>query len=271
MNCDQARNLLPELWAGALDASNQLGVREHLAACKGCCRENESLGAVWKKLGELPEEQPGEALRPRFYAMLEGYRQGLEQTAHEKGWWGNMEGWMGRWMPRRPALQFVMAALLIVAGFLAGFFVKGNGARNGELSQLRDEVRDMRQLVTVSLLKQDSASERLKGISWSNQVARPDQELLNTLLQTLDLDPSVDVRLAAVDALSRFSGDPAVRKELVRSLPRQSSPLVQISVIDLLVQWRDQQCVEVLRQLTHDEEANKTVRQRAQWGLKQLS
>jgi HEAT repeat protein len=125
-------------------------------------------------------------------------------------------------------------------------------------------------MVAISLQKQQSASERLRGVSLTSQVSRPDPEFLATLIHTLNYDPNVDVRLAAVDALSRFAEEPAVRDGLVRSLPKQDSPMVQISLIDLLVQLHERQSIEVLKQLTNDANQNQQVRQRAQWGLQKL-
>jgi HEAT repeat protein len=108
-------------------------------------------------------------------------------------------------------------------------------------------------------------------MSWSNQVSRPDAEFLSTLMHTLNYDANVNVRLAAVDALSRFAGEPSVRDGLVKSLPKQDSPLVQISLIDLLVQLQERQSIDVLKRLTNDASQNQQVRQRAQWGLQKLS
>jgi hypothetical protein len=161
--------------------------------------------------------------------------------------------------------------LLLICGFVAGYLMRS--ARNGheEIAGLRAEVHEMRQMVTISLLKQQSASERLKGVSWSTQVTRPDPEFLSTLIHTLNYDSNVDVRLAAVDALARFAGYPAVRRDLIKSLPRQDSPLVQISLIDLLVQLHEHQSIDVLKQLVNDDNQDPQVRDRAKWGLQRLS
>ncbi len=271
MKCNEARELFPDFWAGTLDETAQSKIRWHLASCAACRDENESLSTLWTKLGELPEQKPSAALRPRFYAMLEGYQQGLDQAKPSRHWREVMDRWLGSLMPRRPALQFGLAAVLLTVGVLGGYFLKPSVSNRDELAQLREEVHDMRQMVTVSLLKQQSAVERLKGVSWSNQVVHPDQELLSALLQTLNYDPNVDVRLAAVDALYRFSSDPTVRKGLIETLSRQDSPLVQIAVIDLLVQLQERQSIDVLKRLTRDQELNQAVRQRAQWGLQKLS
>lgn len=272
MKCDEVRDLFPDLWAGALEEGTQSKIQAHLASCPACRDENESLSTVWTKLGEMPEEKPSAALRPRFYAMLEGYQRGLEQAKPSRGWRVAAGIWLGKLPYRQPAFQVGLAAVLLVVGFLGGYFFKPAGSGNrDEMAQLREEVHDMRQMVTVSLLKQQSASERLKGVSWSNQVMHPDPELLTALLQTLNYDPNVDVRLAAIDALYRFSSDPTVRKGLIETLPRQDSPLVQIAVIDLLVQLQERQSIDILKQLTRDQDINKVVRERAQWGLQKLS
>jgi hypothetical protein len=102
--------------------------------------------------------------------------------------------------------------------------------------ELREEVRHTRQLVALSLLQQQSASERLKGVDWSNRMTRPDPQVLSALLHTVNYDQNVNVRLAALDALHQSANNEMVRRGLVESLDRQTSPLVQIALIDLLVE-----------------------------------
>jgi HEAT repeat protein len=129
----------------------------------------------------------------------------------------------------------------------------------------------MRQLVTLSLLQQQSASERLKGVSWSYQVPQSDTEVLAALLQTVNQDASVNVRLAAVDALRQFRSSPVMRKGLVNSLAKQSSPLVQIGVIDLLVELNEKPAIAPLNRLLESSDLDPNVRHRAKWAVQQLS
>ena len=77
-------------------------------------------------------------------------------------------------------------------------------ARN-EVSELRGELRGMREMVAMTLLQQDSAIGRLQGVSWSHQLERPSDQVLATLLETLQHDPNVNVRLASIDALRAFA------------------------------------------------------------------
>ncbi|MDD5541802.1 MAG: HEAT repeat domain-containing protein [Acidobacteriia bacterium] len=271
MRCKEAQGMLADLWAERLEDSQRRALNDHLVGCSACRVEQESLTALWVKLGALPEEKPDPSIQARFQGMLEGYREGLERTRNIDRAGDPSKKWFGGLLPFRLALEISAAVLVLAVGLLAGRLLGGPDQRSTELAQLREEVHDMRQMVSVSLMKQESASERLRGISWSGQVNHPDPELRQTLLNTLNFDPSVDVRLASMDAISRFADDPVLRKGLVQSLPRQSSPLVQIGIIDLLVQLQDRQSIEALRQLSNDAEANQSVRERAQWGIKKLS
>jgi HEAT repeat protein len=129
----------------------------------------------------------------------------------------------------------------------------------------------MRQLVALSMLEQQSASQRLQGVNYSTQIEQPDPEIASALLHVLRFDNSVDVRLAALDALRRYKGDPQVRSGLLTALADQQSPLVQIALIDLFVEMRESNAKDRLRHIEQDSKMNPTVRQRAQWGIQQLS
>jgi hypothetical protein len=136
--------------------------------------------------------------------------------------------------------------------------------------QLREEVRHTRQLVALSLLQQQSASERLKGVDWSNRMSRPDPQVLSALLHTVNYDQNVNVRLAALDALHQSASNQMVRRGLTESLDRQTSPMVQIALIDLLVDIREREAAEAVKDLMRETGLNPEVRERAGWALRQL-
>ena len=269
MKCDRIREMFADDWAGALDSDDKAAFELHLAGCEACREERERLTQLWTGLATIPLEEPRPESRQRFYSMLEGYRHGLGGSQSAQQW--SLAERLAGVLRLRPAFQLGLGMLLLICGFVAGYLMRS--ARNGheEIAGLRAEVHEMRQMVTISLLKQQSASERLKGVSWSTQVTRPDPEFLSTLIHTLNYDSNVDVRLAAVDSLARFAGYPAVRRDLIKSLPRQDSPLVQISLIDLLVQLHEHQSIDVLKQLVNDDNQDPQVRDRAKWGLQRLS
>lgn len=129
----------------------------------------------------------------------------------------------------------------------------------------------MRQLVTLSLLQQQSASERLRGVTWSYRAEPDDVQVLSALLQTVNTDPSVDVRLAAVESLKNLGESPVVRRGLERALPKQESPLVQISLIDAIIELRDTSAVPALQSLRTSSSLDPNVQSRIAQALQSLA
>jgi len=278
MNCERVKELFADYLVGSLDAHASAEIDSHLAACSSCREEASSLKALWTKLALLPEEAPHPGLDARFHAMLEAYRQGLKQAECQASTRVTLRDWLARFWPREPALQFALAVVLFAAGLLIGpSLVQNRTSRavgtvmnDRALAQLRSEVSSMKQLVALSLLQQQSASDRLRGVEWSYRLAQPDEQVLSALLRALDSDPNVNVRLAAVDALHQFASDIAVRKGLLRSLAAQQSPLVQFELINLLVELNEKGSVPVLKELSQREDLEPSVRERVEWGLQKL-
>jgi anti-sigma factor RsiW len=270
MNCDEVREQLPDYWTGSLDEAARSQMHGHLAGCSTCRAEAETLGAIWKKLGSIPEERPGRALRARFEATLEAYMQGLRQAERGPSTREKLDKWLEGWWPRQPAFQFGFAMAFLAIGLLVGYSLTRNSSGGGEVARLRQEVTHTRELVALSLLQQQSASERLKGVDWSNRMVQPDPKVLSALLHTVNYDQNVNVRLAALDALHQSTSNDMVRRGLVEALDRQTSPMVQIALIDVLVDIRDQQASGALKDLTQEAGLNPEVRERAQWALEHL-
>jgi hypothetical protein len=168
-------------------------------------------------------------------------------------------------------MQLACAAALLVLGLAAGR-ATGPGAPppSDEMAALRIELRETRQMVTLALLQQQSASERLRGVSFSGRLEEPGGEVVSALLDALLHDANVNVRLASIDALARFADQQAVRQGALEALQSATSPLVQIALIDFVVGARDKTSVEALKRLAADPALNEAVRSRVDWGLTQL-
>jgi anti-sigma-K factor RskA len=269
MKCEQIGELLPDYLQGSLRAEQAGVVEQHLMECADCRDEV----AIWRKLAILPMEQPSEASRERFEAMLAAYQTGrgakaagrLEQGNRAVGW--SLISWL-----RSPLGAVAWSAALLVIGIFAGNYFSGTRSRSSdEIAAMHTELTNMRQLVVLSMLQQQSASERLQGVSFSRREAQLDPQVTSALVHTLRYDGSVDVRLAALDALSRHGSQPQVRKDLLNALQEQQSPLVQVALIDLMVDWRDPDAAQRLRNFAQTPNLNPTVRQRADWAVSKLN
>jgi hypothetical protein len=269
MKCSEARIRIADLLQEGSDRIETERVREHLASCPACWQQWQELHETWTRLGLLPEEQPGPNLRREFYRRLEASRRELGATGQP------LRDRLHRLLPdlRRltPTIRLAAAVLVVAVGFGAGFFM-GHGRENGsdKIERLSREVDNLQQQMTLSLLSQPSASARLQGISLTSRVQEPDPSLIAALLDTLDNDPSVNVRLSTVDALYLFFGREDVKTALTVSLARQTSPLVQIALIDLLVSVKEKQAATALKKLLNDKKIIPEVQQRAQLGISKI-
>jgi hypothetical protein len=263
---------LPDYLAGSVSSADRLKIERHLRSCPSCKAEYETLTKLWSELGHLPEERPSERLRERFYAELGRHKKLREREAmREHPWLDRLNGLLGRLWPKQPAFQLAVALVCLLGGYVIGFRIDGGGqSGNGDVAQLRAEVQNMQRLVMMSLLKTESASERIKGASWSERISRPDEEVLGALFETLNYDLNVNVRLAALEALAKLSDLPNVRQQLLSSLVKQTSPLIQLALVEVIAEVLDDQAIGTFRQLLKDPNLNKTVRERIEQRLKDL-
>jgi anti-sigma factor RsiW len=272
MNCEQIGELLPDYLQSSLNADHAAVVEKHLAECAVCGQE----AALWQKLALLPEEQPSPALESRFKAILESYQEGRwerSSLAAEKTkasvpmLWG-----LGNWR-QLPAAGIVWACLFLACGYFIGKHAdRGpDPATQALVNELRQELGATRQTVALSMLQQQSASQRLEGVSWTTRLPEPDPKVMGALMHTLRFDNNVDVRLAALDALGRYADRPEVRRELVDVLQTTQSPMVQVALIDLLVDLHDKSAVPQFRKFQQDPNVNPTVKKRVDWGIQQLN
>ncbi len=269
MTCKNIKERFVEYLTNELSQKEREEIQEHVAECDECRRELEFLTEVWTELGVLKEERPSPQLRTRFYSMLDQYKQAeSEKGSREKG---SLFSRLKNLWPKKPVFQFALTLGMLVLGLVIGNVWTVIPQQKAITTALVDEVKSMRQTLAMSLIDQESASERLQGINMSYSMVDPDDKLLDKLLSTLNTDPNVSVRLAAVDALYLFHNHPKVKQGLIDSLSQQSSPMVQASLIDLMVNIRERKAVEALKSLLDSEDINPEIKDRAEQGIQKLS
>lgn len=173
----------------------------------------------------------------RFHQMLREEKQKVQSNV-SISWPRLME-----WMPR-----LAMAAVILIAGFGIGYFFQ-KPAGNDEVKVLTEQVQGLKEMMMISLLEKESATERLKAVSLTEEIDGPSKKVTEALLNTLNEDESVNVRLAALEALGKYMKMPHVREGLVRSIPKQDSPLVQVALAEMMVTMREKSSVNELKKV----------------------
>ena len=207
---------------------------EHLEACSEC-REFRTL---CQGLGQLPAPLPDPGLSARFRERLQ------REVAPPKRSIQLLAGW---------ALPLAAASLLMVGGaFAAGYALRGES-----------EPASPRQ-AALFRLRRGTSADRMQTIALAMSTRSEDPGLMRALMERVMQDPSVEVRLSAVEALYIFGADPSLGQRIAEALPRQDHPQVQLALVDLMVALRERRAAEALRRLVRDGRLSPEVRLRAE-------
>jgi HEAT repeat protein len=109
------------------------------------------------------------------------------------------------------------------------------------------------------------------GVSVAYELETADDQIVKVLVRTMNEDTNTNVRLAALDALSKFNAENSVRQALINSLAIQKDPVVQIALIQLLVKLKEEAVLKQLEKLTKDASTMKAVKDEAYTGILKLS
>ncbi len=213
---------------------------------------------VLQAMNRESQLEPSSSLRSKFEKEL------LAAIAQQKG---------GRVIPMNQKFIYRIAAgivLVLTAGALFYWINKGID-QDRELARLNEEMEQTKSMMMALLGNQSSAGQRIHGISVANKIEKADDEIVNALVKTMDHDPNTNVRLAAMEALSKFHQQPIVRSALIKSLGAQTDPAVQIALIRLLVEIKETQTLKELQRISTDENALPAVQDEAHAGIMKLS
>jgi hypothetical protein len=268
MMCSHAKELMAAGWQREITADEESALRQHLETCPECSAEMAALGGLWDRLADLPAPEPSHALHARWQSTIESLAPSLKPVSRIsplRNWPANL---FANFWPASPVWQAAIALGCLLIGLLIGTNLP---RRNREIAQLHEEIASTREMVALSLLQQQSATERLRGVDYTGHLQTMEPQVVSALTDAVAHDPSVNVRLAAIDALSKASGKPGVLQSLTQSLPGEDSPMVQAALVDYLVEAHDRKALGALRQLAAQPDLNPAVLERTHFALQQLS
>ena len=271
MNCTRVQECFIDYQDGSLPADDAAQLRTHLASCPPCQREWSALQEITRKLDALPAANPSPRLRAHFYAMLETHQREVDAPSPFALARGRIDRFFATLLPAQPAVQFALSLALLLGGLFAGqrflapaaVVVPVDNTAKIELAALRAQLNSMGQLVTYSLLQQQSTSDRMRTVLATMELKSPDRNVLTDLVGSLAFDPSINVRLSAVEALTPHADEALVRAGVLTALPRESAPLVQVAMIELLAGAREAAAKPVFEKLSRNEALDRNVRDAA--------
>lgn len=221
--------------------------------------ELQVVGDLQKKVDAIRVPVPSQDLDDRFYNML-----ALQKKSQRGFDWTTFFSWPSL----APKLAFASVTLLL--GLIGGYLLRQPQEQNQDMQALTAQVSELKEMMMLSLLEKESATERLRAVSLTSEMTTASAKVTNALIETLNRDENVNVRLAALEALKPYARESVVREQLVRSIGRQTSPLVQVALADLMSQLQVKSSVKELEKIVESDRTPSEVKKRIQENIKVL-
>lgn len=209
------------------------------------------LRSLNEKVEMLEFPEPSASLDHQFYSMLT-----LEKKPRSAFSWKAFFAWPDL----APKLAFASVTLII--GIFTGYMLKPASENTDQMRAVTEQVTELKEMMMLSLLEKESATDRLKAVSLTQDMDQASQKVTKALIETLNNDSNINVRLAALDALEPYSNDGVVRAALIRSIGKQDSPLVQVALAELMAGLQVKSSVKELQKIMENKNTPKDVKDR---------
>ena len=203
---------------------------------------------------DIPE--PPDRLDDRFYSML---RDNLSEDNrnYRIGPSGFLKSDSYRVMTRIAA-----GIALFIIGWFGARITGSTQSAEKQLAELTSEVSGLRQSLVLTMLSQDSPSERIQAVNMVSEMSEVDNKIIESMLSTLNNDPNDNVRMVALETLTLYVDYPEVREGLVKSISIQESPLIQYRLAEIMQALQEIRSVPEFQKVLNDITLDYSVRER---------
>jgi hypothetical protein len=261
MSHEEIQRLLARFRAGESTPGETAEIEQLLSDGAIGLDDLEGLSELEGQVMRLTLPSPSQALDKRFYEMLSRERQ--EDRASV---WAAFFTW------RDLAPKLALASFMLVIGVATGYLLRPahHDPGNGQIAMLSKQVSDLQEMMMLSLLEKGSPTERLKAVGLTREMDEASKKVTGALIQTLNYDENINVRLAALEALKPYAADRNVREALVRSIGKQESPLVQVSLAELMAALQEKSAVQEFEKIIGSESTPAEVKDKIRESIKVL-
>jgi hypothetical protein len=252
MNCEEAMQAF--LNAKEMGTVCDKAVEQHLRECEVCRQAVAETDLLFETISKDVVLPPPPSIRKAFEMALTNELAGSSKMI----------------APRRTIFRsrFVITAAacaLLVAGIGIGHFL----TRTNDKRPFTETVKG-NQTDSVTATSYQSSSDRIETINTSVEKSAPNDSLLVTLTSILASDKNSNVRMAALYALTKYADDPYVHKRLIAALARETEPVIQVLLINLLTEKKGPGSMNAIQDLIKNEGTRKEVKMVAQTKLSSL-
>ncbi|WP_020531454.1 HEAT repeat domain-containing protein [Flexithrix dorotheae] len=269
MDNDNLKDKLVDFIEGKLPPQEEVEIQHLLAEDEELFKEYDQLRIVLESLENSREATPDHSLSTHFYEMLSEEKT-KQASANHLGKFSVIYNNARSIWKNNLVVRIAASITIFLAGYILDKNIQVEEIQTTEIATLKEELESTKTLVMLSLLKQESASDRLQAVNISYEMEEADNQIINALIHTLNTDQNDNVRLAACEALGHYTDKPLVINALIETLTQQQDPEIQLVIIDLLVKSKEKRAIPQIRTLLETQEVIQTVRNKANEGIGQL-
>jgi hypothetical protein len=266
MKCEHYREMFLDHNKGLLGASERAELQLHLDSCAACREEMAGMRSIWDELGNFNVPEPSDEMALKFQLMLNDFKQAAGHPGRLVDWKERVK----QFWQLQYRLPLAYAILVVVAGVGAAFWIERNSSEKQQLQALQAQVHELKQTMMLAMLDNPLASERIKAVSYTSNIRNLDKKVIEALLETLNNDPNVNVRLSTLDVLARLVNYPEVRSGLIQSIAGQESPLVQSAIADVMLKLQERRAVKSFKELLRQKGLDEDVRDKIKTTITKL-
>jgi hypothetical protein len=257
MEREKLESMLIDYIDGNLGEKDSLLIESELEKNPDAKTLYDQLKEVMVKMGDASQLVPSESLKNSFEHFL------LQEIAQKP------EAKSVRMTPMFYRIAASIILLLVVG--VTAYFIRNDLQNEARIAEMENVLEENKRVMMAMLNNEFSASQRMQGVSVAHEMSKPDDEIVTVLVKTFNRDPNTNVRLAALDALSKFSSEEGVRKSLIESLSTETDPIIQLALIRLMVEMKEKAVIEQLEKIAKDSRTMKAVKTEAYSGIFKLS
>jgi hypothetical protein len=259
MNIDRKQDLIRKFNTQQLTTSERAELENFIESGVVDIEELAGVSGLAEGIFKLEFPAPSRELDDHFYQML-----ALQKRSAKGFSWSDFFSW------EQFAPKFALAAVMLVIGLSVGYFLRPATNGQNDMHALTQEVVNLKEMMMLSLLEKESATERLKAVSLTEDMNDASSKVTSALIRTLNEDENVNVRLAALDALRPYVRNSEVRQALIMSIEKQNSALVQIALAEFMVAIQEKSSVKEFEKIIDSEKTPVEVKSKIKESIKIL-
>ena len=181
-----------------LDSGMRQEIEKHLETCERCLDELNESQQILNLISKDEMVKPDDSLRINFYHMLHNeIKKGEKKNKIQDHkliipWYNNIGS------------RVAAGIALFVCGTFIGLLLHSglnSSYASNEMKQLHSEISDLKKATMFTMLKEESSSDRIQAVRYVEDLDKPDQNVIDVLIKTLNNDKNINVRMAAAYAL----------------------------------------------------------------------